>query len=97
MSPEPECPGAWFVYLARCGDGSIYTGITNDLDARLEAHNRGKGASYTRGRLPVALVYSETAENRSAALRRESEIKRMSRKGKLGMMAPAGGDKGKRD
>ena len=83
MSPEPERSGAWFVYLARCGDGSIYTGITNDLGARLEAHNNGKGASYTRGRPPIKLVYSETVENRSAALKREAAIKRLSRGGKL--------------
>jgi putative endonuclease len=83
MSLEPEHETAWFVYLARCGDGSLYTGITTDLAARLEAHNRGKGASYTRSRLPIALVYSEAAEDRSAALRREAEIKRMPRAGKL--------------
>jgi putative endonuclease len=83
MSPEPERPIPWFVYLARCADGSLYTGITTDLAARLEAHNRGKGASYTRSRLPVALAYSETAESRSAALKREAQIKRMPRSGKL--------------
>lgn len=83
MSPEPQRTGTWFVYLARCGDGSLYTGITNDLPGRLEAHNRGKGASYTRGRLPIALVYSEIVENRSAALQREAAIKRLSRGGKL--------------
>jgi putative endonuclease len=83
MSPEPHRAVTWFVYLARCGDGSLYTGITNDLPGRMEAHNRGKGASYTRGRLPIALVYSETAENRSAALKREAVIKRLCRGGKL--------------
>ena len=88
MSPEPECSEAWFVYLARCGDGSIYTGITNDLGARLEAHNRGKGAAYTRGRLPIALMYWETVENRSAALKREAVIKRLSRGGKLRLINP---------
>lgn len=85
MSPEPECSSSWFVYLARCGDGTLYAGITNDLAARLDAHNRGKGAAYTRSRLPVALVYSEAAGDRSAALRREAEIKRMSRAAKLGL------------
>lgn len=83
MSPEPESSPGWFVYLARCGDGSLYTGITNDLDERLLAHNRGKGAAYTRGRLPVELLYSETVETRSAALKREAVIKRLTRGGKL--------------
>lgn len=85
MSPEPETP-TWVVYLARCGDGSLYTGITNDLAARLESHNAGKGAAYTRSRLPVALVYSETVEDRSAALKREAQIKRLSRAGKLKLL-----------
>ena len=89
MSPEPE-RAAWFVYLARCGDGSLYTGITNDLAGRMDAHNSGKGASYTRSRLPIALVYSETVDTRAAALRREAEIKRMSRTAKLGMVAKGG-------
>ena len=71
------------MYLARCADGSLYTGITNDLAERLATHNSGKGAAYTRGRLPITLVYSEGADNRSAALRREAVIKRMSREGKL--------------
>ena len=83
MTPEPQRKDDWFVYLARCADGSLYAGITNDLAAREAAHNRGKGAAYTRGRLPVMLVYSDKAESRSAALRREAAIKRMSRGGKL--------------
>lgn len=74
------------MYMARCADGSLYTGITNDLAAREAAHNRGKGAAYTRGRLPILLVYSERAENRAAALRREAEIKRLNRLGKLGLV-----------
>ena len=87
MSPEPESSRTWCVYLARCGDGSLYTGITNDLQARLEAHNAGKGAAYTRGRLPVWLIWSETATDRSAALRREAAIKRLSRSGKLQLIS----------
>ena len=86
MSPKPERSASWFVYLARCGDGSLYTGITRDLGARLKAHNSGKGAAYTRGRLPVTLVYSETAEDRSAALQREAAIKRLSRAAKLRLL-----------
>lgn len=85
MSPEPET-STWCVYLVRCQDGSLYTGISNDLPARLLAHNSGKGAAYTRSRLPVELVHSEPAEDRSAALRREAQIKRMSRAGKLRIM-----------
>ena len=69
----------WTVYLARCADGSLYTGITTDPVRRLAEHNRGSGAAYTRSRLPVVLVYLEQAENRGQALRREHAIKRMSR------------------
>ena len=83
MTPEPLPKNDWLVYLARCADGSLYAGITNDLDARLAAHNSGKGAAYTRGRRPVEVVYSEKAESRSAALRREAAIKRLGREGKL--------------
>ena len=69
----------WTVYLARCADGSLYTGITTDPVRRLAEHNRGGGAAYTRSRLPVVLVYLEQAEDRGQALRREHAIKRMSR------------------
>lgn len=73
----------WCVYLLLCGDGSIYTGITNDLPRRLAAHARGRGARYTRGRGPLTLLHSEPARTRSAALRREHQIKRLRRAGKL--------------
>jgi putative endonuclease len=69
----------WTVYLARCADGSLYTGITTDPARRLAEHNRGYGAAYTRSRLPVVLVYLEQAADRGQALRREHAIKRMSR------------------
>lgn len=85
MSPEPET-STWYVYLVRCQDGSLYAGITTDLVSRLRTHNTGKGAAYTRSRLPVELVYWEPAEDRSTALRREAQIKRMSRTGKLRMV-----------
>jgi putative endonuclease len=65
----------WYVYLLRCGDGSLYTGITNNLEARLAAHNTGKGARYTRSRRPVTLVWCERRRGRASALRREAEIK----------------------
>ena len=73
----------WFVYMLRCGDGSLYTGITDDVPRRLEAHRAGRGAKYTRGRGPLEVVYQEQAEDKSAALRRECAIKRMKRSDKL--------------
>ena len=78
--------GYW-VYLLRCGDGSLYTGCTNDLARRLRAHQSGRGAKYTRSRLPVELVYREEAADRSAALRREAAIKRLTRAEKLALAA----------
>lgn len=77
----------YIVYLLRCGDGSLYTGCTNDLARRLRAHQSGRGAKYTRSRLPVELVYREAAEDRSAALRREAAIKAMIRAEKLALIA----------
>jgi putative endonuclease len=73
---------AWVVYLLRCADGTLYCGMTNDLDRRLKAHARGD-VKYTRGRLPVAPVHVEAAPDRSAALRREAAWKRLTRKQKL--------------
>lgn len=68
-----------FVYILRCGDGSLYTGITKDLERRLAQHRAGKASRYTRGRLPVALVWSCETETWGAALREEIRIKRLSR------------------
>ncbi len=82
----------WHVYLLRCRDGSLYAGATNDLARRVEAHARGKGGRYTRSRLPVVLVHSEPAPDRSAALRREAALKRLRREKKLELLdAPAAG------
>ena len=67
----------WHVYMVQCADGSLYTGITTDVERRVAQHNAGEGARYTRGRRPVALVYRETAVDRPAALKREYVIKRM--------------------
>lgn len=67
----------WYVYMLRCADHSLYTGVATDLAARLATHNAGKGAKYTRGRLPVKLVYQEAVAGRGAALKREIAIKRM--------------------
>ncbi len=65
----------WVVYILECGDNSLYTGITNNLSARLAAHQAGTGAKYTRGRGPFHLVFQEHVTDRSAATRRENEIK----------------------
>ena len=70
------------VYLVRCQDGSLYTGITTDPERRLKEHNRGLGAAYSRSRLPVTLVYRELVESRSQALRRERAIKSLTRAAK---------------
>jgi putative endonuclease len=78
---------AWTVYLARCRDGTLYTGITTDPERRLAEHNAGSGAAYTRTRLPVVLVYWETASDRSSALRREHAIKGLSRAAKEALAA----------
>lgn len=73
----------WHLYILRCKDGSLYTGITTDVEKRLEAHRSGKGAKYTRGRDPLELVYREECGDHSNALRRELEIKAMTREEKL--------------
>ena len=70
---------SWKLYILRCGDGTLYTGITTDVEARLEAHRAGKGAKYTRGRGPLELVYSEECGTHSEALKRELQIKAMTR------------------
>ena len=82
-------PSTWRVYMLRCCDGTLYTGATNDLARRLERHSAGQGARYTRSRLPVKLVYVEPVRNRSAALRREAALKRLTRREKLGLFATA--------
>ena len=73
----------WVLYILECRDGSIYTGITDNLERRLSAHRTGKGAKYTRGRGPLILRYTEDCEDHSQALRRELEIKAMKRQDKL--------------
>lgn len=71
------------VYILKCSDGSLYTGWTNNLENRLRTHQQGKGAKYTRARLPVELVYFESYEDASQARKREAEIKKLSREKKL--------------
>jgi UV DNA damage endonuclease len=87
---ETETDGSWFVYLLRCADGSLYTGITNDVPRRLEQHNAGTASRYTRSRLPVVLVYQEAQSTRSYALKREMAIKALSRQEKESMIRTAG-------
>lgn len=77
----------WHVYILRCKDGSLYTGITTDVQARLETHRSGKGAKYTRGRGPLELVYTEDCEDKSQALKRERAIKALTRSEKLELIS----------
>lgn len=88
MRRVPKSSG-WFVYMVRCSDRSLYTGVTTDAKRRIAEHNEGRGARYTRSRGPVALVYLETVPDRGAALRREHEIKRMTAAGKKALVAKA--------
>lgn len=73
----------WYVYVLECSDSSLYTGITNDLERRIKQHNKGKGAKYTKPRLPVVLKYFKTVENKSEAAKEEYRIKHLSRAEKL--------------
>ncbi len=82
---DPKKTG-YSVYILECGDGSLYTGITNDLPKRLRAHEEGKGAKYTRSHLPVKLVYTEECPDKGSALRRELAIKALSREEKLDLI-----------
>jgi putative endonuclease len=82
----------WFVYMVRCADDTLYTGIAKDVARRVEEHNSDNalGANYTRARRPVALVYTQEVESRSAAAKREYEIKRLTRSGKDELLKRAG-------
>jgi putative endonuclease len=89
MSPSVRRASAasgWFVYILRCRDTTLYTGITVDLPKRMDAHHRGVGAKYTRSRLPVTLVYQERQPDRSSALKREAALRRMGRAAKLALI-----------
>lgn len=72
-----------FVYILQCSDNTLYTGWTTDIENRVKIHNQGKGAKYTRGRLPVTLVYLEAYEDKSTALKREVALKKLTRKQKI--------------
>ncbi len=76
----------YYLYILRCGDNTLYTGIAADVDKRLAVHQSGKGAKYTRGRGPLTVVYREKCDDKSAALRREREVKALSRKEKLALI-----------
>ena len=82
---------AWYVYMLRCGDGSLYTGSTTDVERRLREHQGGTGARYTRSRPPVTLAYAEEAPDRSAAQRREAAIKKLTRAQKLKLIGKGEG------
>lgn len=76
----------WLVYILECSDGSLYTGITNDIEKRIKQHNEGKGAKYTRGRRPVNMLVSFSFETKSIALKEEYRIKQLTRKQKLNLI-----------
>ncbi len=78
----------WFVYVLECRDGSFYTGITNDLEARIKAHQSGQGAKYTRERSPLCLVYQEPCKDKSSAAKREMTIKKLTRAQKEKLIKP---------
>lgn len=84
----------WCVYIVQCADGTLYTGITNDLEQRLARHNDGSGAKYTRTRRPVRLVYTEPSTNRSAASKQEAAIRKLDRTAKLEMIRSQAGRSG---
>lgn len=84
-----RAPADWSVYIVRCGDDSLYTGVAKDVSARVEAHNAGRGAAYTRSRLPVRLLWSKDGFTRGAALSREAALKRLPRPLKLAVAAGA--------
>jgi|CXWL01.1.fsa_nt_gi predicted GIY-YIG superfamily endonuclease len=81
----------WFVYILRCADGTLYTGITKDVDRRCERHNAGSASRYTRSRLPARVVYREAQASRSFALKREAAIKAVSRQEKESLIRLARG------
>jgi len=87
---------SWFVYFLRCSDNSLYCGITTDLDRRLEAHNAGTGARYTRSRLPVQLVWFSEKPNKSEALQEEYRVKRVQKGEKESLVASQQGRKNHR-
>jgi putative endonuclease len=84
-TPRPS----WWVYVVRCADGTLYTGVSTDPDRRLAQHNAGTASKYTRSRRPVALVYRERRRGRSDALKREAALKALPRRAKLALLGAA--------
>jgi predicted GIY-YIG superfamily endonuclease len=80
---------SYWVYIAKCADGTLYTGMTTDVEKRAKTHNSGKGAKYTRSRLPITIVYKEQCADKSAALKREREIKGFKRAEKVKLIEDA--------
>ena len=89
---DTGCPAAGpnFVYMLRCRDGSLYTGWTNNLEKRIKSHQNGKGAKYTKARRPVCLVYSESFATKEEAMRREWELKHMTKAAKEALVRKGG-------
>jgi predicted GIY-YIG superfamily endonuclease len=87
-SGKKQSVDSWFVYILRCGDGSLYTGIAKDVERRLTQHNAGKASRYTRSRLPTTLAYQEEQPGQSLALKRELAIKALSREEKESLIHP---------
>ena len=92
-APETGAGGENFTYILRCADGSYYTGWTNDLEKRVRTHNAGQGAKYTRSRRPVRLVYQEAFDTKEEAMRREWELKQLTRAQKNRLIQEAGRQK----
>ncbi len=78
----------WYTYILRCSDNTLYTGIANDITRRVDRHNAGKASAYTRSRTPVTLVYKEPHRTHSRALKREAQIKNLSRESKFALISP---------
>lgn len=78
---------SWYLYILHCADNTLYTGITTDIERRIEQHTSGKGAKYTKGRSPLRLIYKEECLNRSLASKREIEVKALSKSEKLALIA----------
>jgi len=89
MAQAADSGDVWFVYILRCADGSLYTGIAKDMARRCRQHNAGTASRYTRGRRPVEVVYHETQVDRSSALKREAAIKGLSRRQKKALLLQA--------
>jgi putative endonuclease len=81
----------WYVYILKCSDGTLYTGYTNDVEARVKKHNAGKGAKYTKSRLPVVACYSESLDSKSLAMQREYKVKKLTRVQKLALIGESDG------